>query len=105
MDKRLITSLLLLVTLATGAPAAAAHRDDQGRDHSDNRGHHYDRYSRKGHEYNYKGHWRSWNEWEDYVRHHPTLPRRGNYYRESGHLMFRYCEPGSSACFFVSIGR
>ena len=68
------------------------------------RGRHYGHYKHRGHRYEYQGHWRSWDQWDRYARHH-ELYRHGQYYREGGHLMFRFCEPGSGACFFFSIGR
>ncbi|GAB4353911.1 MAG: hypothetical protein ACPW60_14180 [Methylohalobius sp. ZOD2] len=66
---------------------------------------HYDYYSRRGNRYIYRGHWRSWNDWNDYARRYPRIYKRGRYYREHGHLMFRFCDPGTGNCFFFSIGR
>jgi hypothetical protein len=59
----------------------------------------------KGHRYYYQGHWRSWDEWYRYARKHPNIYRYGRHYREHGHLMFRFCDPGTGSCFFFSIGR
>ena len=54
--------------------------------------------------YNYKGHYGSWNQWDSYRRQHPDVVRHGSYYREGGHLMFRFSDPGGNH-FFFSIGR
>ena len=62
-------------------------------------------YSHGNRDYHYEGHWRSWEDWERYQRSHPDRYRHGDYYREEGHLFFRFCDPTSSACFFFSIGK
>jgi len=69
------------------------------------RGRHYGHYKQKGHRYEYQGHWRSWEQWDRYAKKHPDIYKQGHYYRESSHLMFRFCDPMSNACFFFSIGR
>ena len=74
------------------------------RPHPYNRGLHYGQYKYKGHQYDYHGHWRSWDQWHRYASENPDIERHGTYYRENSHLMFRYCDPGSGACFFFSIG-
>ena len=66
---------------------------------------HYEYYNHKGHRYEYHGHWRSWDQWDRYRKKHPHIYKHGRYYRENAHLMFRFCEPGLSNCFFFSIGR
>lgn len=72
---------------------------DESRHHYRHRHHEH-----RGHDYVYQGHWRSWNEWDRYVKRHPELRRHGRYYREGVHLMFRTCpEPGT--CIYFSIGR
>jgi hypothetical protein len=68
------------------------------------RGRHYGYYKHDGHRYEYRGHWRSWDEWDRYARRHPEFYRYGHYYRDDVHLMFRFCDPGNGACFFFSIG-
>ena len=68
------------------------------------KGRHYGHYKHKGHQYEYYGHWRSWDEWDRYSRRNPYILKQGHYYRDNAHLMFRFCEPGSGACFFFSIG-
>jgi hypothetical protein len=65
----------------------------------------YMNYDYKGHRYDYQGHWRSWGQWDRYARKHPNLNKHGRYYRQSSHLMFRFCEPSTGSCFFFSIGR
>jgi hypothetical protein len=60
---------------------------------------------RKGHTYHYDGHWNSWGAWEGYRKRHPERFHQGGYYRESGHLYYRFCDPVGTACFFFSIGR
>ena len=65
---------------------------------------HHEHYDYKGHRYGYRGHWRSWDQWDRYAKAHPDISRHGTYYRENTHLMFRFCEPGTG-CFFFSIGR
>jgi hypothetical protein len=69
------------------------------------KGRHYGHYDYKGHRYDYRGHWRSWDQWDRYAKAHPNISRHGTYYRENAHLMFRFCEPGTGTCFFFSIGR
>jgi hypothetical protein len=68
------------------------------------RGRHYGHYKYEGHQYDYHGHWRSWEQWDRYRRKYPEKYKRGHYYRENDHLMFRFCEPNGH-CFFFSIGR
>jgi len=65
----------------------------------------YVNYDFKGHRYDYHGHWRSWDQWDRYVRKHPQIYEHGGYYRQQTHLMFRFCEPGTGNCFYFSIGR
>ena len=65
----------------------------------------YVKYDYKGHQYDYTGHWRSWEQWDRYAKQHPKLYQHGTYYRENAHLMFRFCEPRTSNCFFFSIGK
>jgi len=106
MKKFLIAALCFLSSLVVVAPAAA------DRDYRGQHGYrmhpygqrHYDHYSHKGHQYTYRGHWRSWDAWHDYRLRHPQVYGHGQYFRQNGHLMFRFCDPGSS-CFFFSIGR
>jgi hypothetical protein len=74
------------------------------RAHPYNKGLHYGNYDYRGHRYDYHGHWRSWDQWHRYASQHQDIERHGTYYRENSHLMFRYCEPGTGACFFFSIG-
>ncbi|MBW1940517.1 MAG: hypothetical protein JRI28_03935 [Deltaproteobacteria bacterium] len=66
---------------------------------------HHRHYDYKGHQYDYHGHWRSWEQWDRYAKKHPHIYKHGRYYRENAHLMFRFCEPGTGSCFFFSIGR
>ena len=66
---------------------------------------HYGYHNFKGHRYNYQGHWRSWDQWDSYTRKHPDIYKHGRHYRENGHLMFRFRDPGTGNCFFFSIGR
>ena len=75
------------------------------REHPYGKHRHYVRYGYKGHQYDYHGHWRSWEQWDRYAKRHPKLYRYGTYYREKSHLMFRFGEPGTSNCFFFSIGK
>lgn len=69
------------------------------------RGRHYGHHKYRGRSYDYHGHWRSWNEWDGYVRSNPRIYRHGHYYRENSHLMFRFCDPDTGGCFFFSIGQ
>lgn len=62
-------------------------------------------YFGREHEYHYEGHWNSWEDWERYKRRHSERFRHGDYYREEGHLFFRFCDPEGGPCFFFSIGR
>lgn len=102
-------AVLLPFTMAIASPALA----DRGRGYEGQRGYrmhpydtqrHYEHHEHQGHKYDYKGHWRSWRDWDDYYRGHPELHKEGHYYREQGHLMFRFCDPGTGGCFFFSIG-
>ncbi|MCJ7541664.1 MAG: hypothetical protein MUO88_18620 [Desulfobacterales bacterium] len=65
----------------------------------------YEHQEYKGRKYTYHGHWRSWDQWDSYARQHTDIYKHGRYYRESGHLMFRFFEPGSGNFIFFSIGR
>jgi hypothetical protein len=62
---------------------------------------HYDH--RNYHPRNYRGHWRSWHEWDDHYRNHRNWYRDGRYYRENGFLYFEFENDGQRFCF--SIGR
>ena len=64
----------------------------------------YVNYNYKGHRYDYHGHWRSWDQFDRYANKHPRLYKYGRYYRQSSHLMFRFCEPDTGSCFYFSIG-
>ncbi|MEJ2154940.1 MAG: hypothetical protein P8X96_06370 [Desulfobacteraceae bacterium] len=64
----------------------------------------YSHYVHKGHRYGYQGHWRSWDQWHRYAKGHPKIYKHGSYYREGGHLMFRFRDPVSGSFFFFSIG-
>ena len=66
---------------------------------------HYEHQNFGGHRYAYHGHWRSWNQWNQYKRQHPEMKKYGSYYRENGHLMFRFRNPVTGAYFFFSIGK
>ena len=107
--KRTILSLLGILTAMAMAMPAFADRDYAGRhgyrEHPYDKHRHYERYEHGGHRYTYRGHWRSWKDWDDYAREHRELYDHGRYYREGGHLMFRFCDPDSDSCFFFSIGR
>jgi Ni/Co efflux regulator RcnB len=59
----------------------------------------------RGHAYNFDGHWSSWRNWENYRKRHPERFHHGRYYRENGHLFFRFCDPMGASCFFFSIGK
>jgi hypothetical protein len=109
--KRLIVALLcFFASLAIFIPVLA---DDDHRDYDGRRGYrehpyghrHYGEYRSGGHRFIYRGHWRSWDDWDRYRRAHPRIYKYGRYYREGGHLLFRFCEPGINNCFFFSIGR
>lgn len=80
------------------------HKYNGYRERPYNKGRHYGQYDYKGHLYGYRGHWRSWEQWDRYRREHPDVYEQGHYYREKAHLMFRFCEPGTGNCFFFSIG-
>ena len=135
MKRMIIAAFIVFFLMATAMPVISknynrdthSRRNDKGhldnpRGHNDNkrpdyqnhrgyREHPYDshrnygRYDYKGHRYDYRGHWRSWEQWDNYARKHPDIYKRGIYYHESAHLMFRFCDPGTGSCFFFSIGR
>lgn len=82
------------------------YKSQQGyRERPYNRGRHYGHYKYKGNQYEYRGHWRSWEQWDRYAKARPDIYKNGNYYREGAHLMFRFCEPGTGNFLFFSIGR
>lgn len=100
--------LCFLVAMAVAVPAMAdrdykKHRGYRERPYNKER--HYEHAEHGRQKYSYQGHWRSWNDWDDYYHGNPRLRDYGNYYREEGHLMFRYCDPGNGSCFFFSIGQ
>lgn len=111
MSKYLVAATVLLpLTVAIATPAFAA----RGRNYGDHRGYrmhpydkqrHYERHEYRGRMYKYQGHWRSWRDWDDYYRGHPKMHQYGHYYREQGHLMFRFCDPDAGGCVFFSIGK
>ena len=75
------------------------------REHPHDKGRHYARHAYRGHNYDYHGHWNSWARWHEYAQTHPQIREHGHYYREGGHLMFRFLDPVSGGYFFFSIGR
>ena len=100
--------MVALTAMAVSAPAFADrdYRDKHGyRERPYDKHRHYDHRAYRGQRYTYQGHWRSWGDWDRYYRERPWLRRDGRYYREDGHLMFRFCDPGGGGCFFFSIGR
>lgn len=109
MKKLLVASLCFLFFSGVAAPSLAAqpdyghYRGYHRHPYETNR--HYNRFDYRGHPYVYRGHWRSWNDWNAFRRHSPGIYRDGRYYRDHGHLMFRYCDPHGGGCFFFSIGR
>jgi len=108
MKRTVIALLCFLASIAVAIPAVAdrgyaGYRGYRERPYDQHR--HYEHQYYHDHEYAYHGHWRSWNDWDDYARHNPWMYKHGRYYRERGHLMFRGCDPVSGSCFFFSIGR
>lgn len=100
----------LFASLAVALPASASdrYRDYGGyhghRERPYDRGRHYGQYKHRSKQYEYRGHWRSWNDFDRYVRKYPDIRQHGHYYRDGVHLMFRSC-PDVNTCFFFSIGR
>jgi hypothetical protein len=109
VKKMILVMVCFFGFLAIAFPAVADRDNYSGhhgyKEHPYERSRHYEPYDHEGHRYDYHGHWRSWNDWDDYARHHPWMYNDGRYYHEGGHLMFRVCEPGTPNCFFFSIGR
>jgi hypothetical protein len=111
MKRIVLIALCVFASFAVATPLIAEehHRNYAGhhgyRERPYDRNRHYGHYSYKGYSYRYQGHWRSWDDWDRYAREHPDIYKHGGYYHEGGHLMFRYCEPGTGNCFFFSIGR
>lgn len=107
--KRLTHFLVCLSLLAVSGSPALADRDRGDypgyRERPYDKQRHYRQHQHHGHRYTYRGHWRSWNEWDRYYRAHPRLRGHGHYYHDDAHLMFRYCDPDGDGCFFFSIGR
>lgn len=120
--KRFVFALCTLVTgLALFTPTMAddrrdGYRDEDrrhefGRDYRGQHGHRvrpYDRsrhYRRHDHRHEYHGHWRSWGEFDHYMRRYPHLRHHGHFYHDGARLMFRTCPPDTGMCIFFSIGR
>ncbi len=51
----------------------------------------------------YRGHWRSWDQFDRYRRDHRSEYRHGRYYQNNGHLYFRF--QTDEGTFSFSIGR
>lgn len=66
---------------------------------------HYEYNNYKGRRYAYHGHWKSWDQWMRYAGKRPDIYKHGSYYRQGGHLMFRFFEPATGSFIFFSIGR
>lgn len=111
MNRIASACLCFLVAMTVAAPAMADRdkRDYKGhrgyRDHPYDNHRRYEHHEHHGHKYAYRGHWRSWGEWDGYYRERPWLHDHGHYYWEGAHLMFRFCDPDTSGCFFFSIGQ
>ena len=111
MKGMIVAVLCFFASLAIAAPVIAKdyHGNYAGhrgyKEHPYDQHRHYEHYDYKGHKYTYHGHWRSWDDWDRYAKQHRREYAHGRYYREDGHLMFRFCEPGTANCFFFSIGR
>ncbi len=119
--KRYVIALCALVTgLTLTFPIMADNRRDG--DRPQNYGHnyrehpgfrnrpydrnrHYRQHQHRNYRYDYHGHWRSWDEFDHYMKRYPHLRRHGHYYHDGAHLMFRTCPPDTGMCFFFSIGR
>jgi hypothetical protein len=107
MKRRFGAAVFLVLSTLLAAPAMAdrdvhRHPGHRGRPYDPHR--HYERHEYGGRQYVYRGHWRSWDDWDRYYRAHPHLHGRGHYYHDDVHLMYRYCD-GDGSCFFFSIGR
>jgi hypothetical protein len=71
MTRIIIVFLCVFGSTAISIPAVAdrdyaGHRGYRERPYDQRR--HYENYSYRGHKYNYRGHWRSWNDWDGYAR-------------------------------------
>jgi hypothetical protein len=51
----------------------------------------------------YRGHWRSWQEWNSHRSYSPHIYNRGHYYRHGGNLYFEFRT--GDGTFVFSIGR
>jgi hypothetical protein len=106
MKYALAIAALLTGGLLAGPALADRDFDDhpgyRGRPFNEHR--HYEHYDHRGRDYAYRGHWRSWHDWDDYYHRHPWLREHGRYYHDDGYLMFRYCDRDGDGCFFFSIG-
>jgi hypothetical protein len=108
MKRTTIALFSILASLAMAAPTYAANRYHGQHGYHErpyNKQRHYNQYRHNHREYGYRGHWRSWKSWEAYRLQHRDRFRDGHYYRQDGHLMFRFCDPHGGSCFFFSIGR
>jgi hypothetical protein len=81
------------------------HKHRGYREHSYDQNRIYVNYDYKGHQYDYHGHWRSWEQFDRYAKKYPHIYKHGGYYRQNSYLMFRFCEPDTGSCFYFSIGR
>lgn len=111
MNRFIVTAGCLCLGLAVAAPSFArdfyenieGYKGYKERPYDKKR--HYEHREYHNHRYNYRGHWRSWDEWDRYAEKHPDVRKHGRYYYDGPHLMFRTCPPETNTCIFFSIGR
>lgn len=122
MKKLLIGFLVLIFTLSFTMVTSAGQRDkdrkqqpqqrerqyknDDRRQHPRyyGQGYRYHHHDRRNYRPNhYRGHWRSWREWNDHRRHNHNWYRNGKYYRENNKLYFEF--ENEDGRFVFSIGR
>jgi hypothetical protein len=106
MRKILIMMFFLLISLSLIVPvnAAQSRRQQQSKQYQKqqqyqkynqpryhDRGYNHRYYGHRNyHPRNYRGHWRSWNDWDNHYRHNRNLYRHGRYYRKDGCLYFEF---------------
>jgi len=122
MKKYLVWLLVLIFTFSFSGIASAGKKDKgrkQGKNYerqykNERRDKRAPKYYGQGYRYNhhgrrhyrpnhYRGHWRSWRQFDDHRRHNHRDYRKGRYYRQNGSLYFEF--ENEDGRFVFSIGR
>jgi len=119
MKKLLILAFALLISVSFIMPVNAGQKQRQKQNKQQQKQQRYQknkqpRYYGQGYRYNhhgtrdyrpkhYRGHWRSWNEWESHRKYNRQPYRNGRYYRENNNLYFEF--ENEDGRFVFSIGK